>query len=101
MPRSRRGQIHVFNNLFTASGNSYCTNAGQDAKLLVQNNLYLSVNNPLTITQNGSLKSEGNDFSGSTGSQSGSGNGFSPPYTFSLDSTSGLEAVLRAEVGPK
>ena len=25
MPRSRRGKIHIFNNLFTATGNSYCT----------------------------------------------------------------------------
>ena len=30
MPRTRRGNIHVFNNLYTSAGNSYCTNAGID-----------------------------------------------------------------------
>ena len=101
MPRSRRGQIHVFNNLFTASGNSYCTNAGQDAKLLVQNNVYAGVNNPLQVANNGTLRSEGNDFTGSTGNQMGQGNGFTPTYSFNLDPTSGLRAALEAGVGPQ
>ena len=41
MPRTRRGKIHVYNNLFTAKGNSYCTNAGFEATLLVENNVYV------------------------------------------------------------
>lgn len=101
MPRTRRGQIHVFNNLYTASGNSYCTNAGQDAKLLVQNNVYAGVNNPLQVANNGTLKSEGNDFTNSTGNKTGSGNGFTPPYQFKLDATGSLRASLEAQVGPK
>ena len=35
MPRTRAGKIHVFNNLFTATGDSYCTNAGDGTHLLV------------------------------------------------------------------
>jgi pectate lyase len=100
MPRTRRGQIHVFNNLFTATGNSYCTNAGQDAKLLVQNNFYASVSSPLQVTANGNMKAEGNDFTNSTGNQSASGTGFTPPYPFELDATSTLRATLEAQVGP-
>ncbi|HYJ11410.1 MAG TPA: hypothetical protein VEX18_20445, partial [Polyangiaceae bacterium] len=100
MPRSRRGQIHVFNNLFTATGNSYCTNAGQDAKLLVQNNFYTGVSSPLQVTANGNMKAEGNDFTNSTGNQSASGTGFTPPYPFELDATSSLRATLEAQVGP-
>ena len=100
MPRTRRGQIHVFNNLYTATGNSYCTNAGQDAKLLVQNNVYAGVNNPLQVAANGSLKSEGNDFSNSTGNKTASGSGFTPPYQFKLDATNTLRAALEAQVGP-
>lgn len=100
MPRTRRGQIHVFNNLFTASGNSYCTNAGQDAKLLVQNNLYSGVNNPFQLANNGIMKEEGNVFTNTTGDQTGSGAGFTPPYAFTLDATAGLEAAVRAAAGP-
>ncbi|HEX2873948.1 MAG TPA: hypothetical protein VHP33_21985 [Polyangiaceae bacterium] len=101
MPRTRRGQIHVFNNLYTAAGNSYCTNAGQDAKLLVQNNVYAGVNSPLQVTANGNMKQEGNDFTNSTGNKAASGSGFTPPYQFKLDATSTLRAALEAGVGPK
>lgn len=101
MPRSRRGQIHLFNNLFTASGNSYCSDAGQDAKLLVQNSIYSGVNNPFSLRNNGTLRSEGNTFPGSTGNQSGSGNGFTPPYTVTLDPTDGLQAAIEAGAGPQ
>jgi pectate lyase len=101
MPRTRRGQIHVFNNLYTAAGNSYCTNAGFEARLLVQNNAYVGVNRPIDVTMGGDLLSEGNLFQGTTGNQNADGDGFVPPYDFQLDPTQGLEAALRAEVGPK
>jgi pectate lyase len=101
MPRSRRGQIHVLNNLFTASGNSYCTNAGQDARLLVENNVYIGVNNPLQVANNGNMRSVGNVFTMTTGTQSAMGTGFTPTYTYMADPTSGLEAAIRAGVGPK
>jgi pectate lyase len=100
MPRTRRGKIHVFNNLFTATGNSYCTNAGQDAKLLVQNNVYAGVSTPLQVSANGDMKSEGNDFTNSTGNTSVSGSGFTPAYPFKLDATATLRATLEAQVGP-
>ena len=101
MPRTRRGQIHVFNNLYTSAGNSYCTNAGQDAKLLVQNNVYAGVNSPLQVSGNGNMKQEGNDFTNSTGNKAAAGSGFTPPYPFKLDATSTLRATLEAGVGPK
>jgi pectate lyase len=101
MPRTRRGQIHVFNNLYTAAGNSYCTNAGQDAKLLVQNNVYAGVNAPLQVTANGNMKEEGNDFIDTTGNTSATGSGFTPPYPFQLDATASLRQTLEAQVGPQ
>ena len=36
MPRTRRGQIHVFNSLYTSEGNSYCTDAGFEARFPLQ-----------------------------------------------------------------
>jgi pectate lyase len=102
MPRSRRGRIHLFNNLFTSTGNSYCTNAGQDARLLVENSLYLNVTGPLQVTQNGDMRAVGNVFMNTSGGTTNpGGTGFTPTYTYQLDPTSGLEQTIRNGVGPK
>src|SRR6185369_3397770 len=66
MPRSRAGKIHIFNNLFTAKIDSYCSNAGQDANLLVENSVFDSVAAPFAISQNGTIVSNGNVFSNTT-----------------------------------
>jgi pectate lyase len=100
MPRTRRGKIHLFNNLFTSSGNSYCTNAGFEAKLLVENNIYVGVDDPLDVS-GGSLRAEGNVFRDTTGNRSGSGSGFSPTYTYTLEPTAGLEDTVRTQAGPR
>lgn len=101
MPRTRFGDIHVFNNLYTSSGNLYCTNAGIQTHVLVQNNVYRNVNNPLSPDGNGDMRAEGNVFEGTTGNQSdNNGTGFTPPYPFDLDPTDGLADALMAEVGP-
>ncbi|MGC4095266.1 MAG: hypothetical protein QM756_46555 [Polyangiaceae bacterium] len=99
MPRTRRGKIHVFNNLYTSSGNSYCTNAGQDAVLLVENNVYSGVNQPFTLSGNGVMRAVGNLQTNAAGTPP-NGAGFTPPYTYKADATSGLEAALRSGVGP-
>jgi pectate lyase len=100
MPRTRRGNIHVLNNLYTSTGNSYCTNAGQDAKLLVENNVYIGVNSPLQVANNGTLRSVGNVFTMTTGTMTTSGMGFTPTYVYTADPTSGLEAAIRSGAGP-
>jgi len=109
MPRTRAGQIHVFNNLYTSSGNSYCTNAGWDARLLVQNNVYVGVNNPYNIStfpapnqaHNGNMAIAGNLLSSATNVSAPTGSGFQPPYVYELDPTSGLEAAIRSGAGPR
>lgn len=101
MPRSRFGDIHVFNNLFTAEGNSYCTNAGISSHLLVENNIYRGVNNPLSPDGNGDMRAEGNVFDDTEGNESDNGGvGFDPPYAYHLDATKGLDDRLEDEVGP-
>jgi pectate lyase len=101
MPRTRRGQIHVFNSLYTSSGNSFCTNAGFEARLLVQNNIYIGVNDPLDPNDTGSMLAQGNVFMGTTGTMAGNGTGFTPPYAFQLDATANLEQAIRSGVGPQ
>src|SRR4029079_1460469 len=66
MPRTRFGQIHVFNNLYTAVGNSYCTNSGIQTHVRVENNVYNGVNRPLAPDANGDMKAQGNLFVGAT-----------------------------------
>ncbi len=101
MPRSRFGDIHVFNNLFTSSGNRYCTNAGISTHLLVENNIYRGVNNPLSPDGNGDMRAKGNVFEDTSGNQSDNGGvGFDPPYGYTLDPTDGLDALIQAEAGP-
>jgi len=102
MPRTRQGDIHVFNNLYTSAGNSYCTNAGSETHLLVENNVYIGVNNPLSPDANGDMLARGNLFQNVTGNQDDDGgSGFTPPYTYTLDATSNLSATLMSQVGPR
>ena len=102
MPRTRRGNIHVFNNLYTSAGNSYCTNAGIDTHVLVENNAYIGVNNPLSPDANGDMLARGNLFQNVTGNQTDDGgSGFTPPYAYTLDPTSNLSATLMSQVGPR
>jgi pectate lyase len=101
MPRSRDGKIHVVNSLFTASGNSYCTNSGNLSSLLVENNVYIGVNNPLQEDADGNMLARGNVFTNTTGSKTAGGTGFTPPYALTPDATTNLEATIRGQAGPR
>ena len=102
MPRSRAGKIHLFNNLFTAAGNNYCSNAGQGAALLVENSIYNGVKAPFQINSDAvGLVSTGNTFPGSTGTTTGSGSAFTPPYAYAPDSVASLQASIEANAGPE
>jgi pectate lyase len=100
-PRTRAGQIHVFNNLFTSTGNSYCSQAGVGATLLVENNVYRRVNNPHLVDPAGNLLAVGNLYESTTGSRDSTGVGFTPPYPYTLDPTAGLADSIQQQVGPK
>jgi pectate lyase len=101
MPRTRTGKIHVFDNLFTSSGNSYCTNAGDAAHVLVENNVYSGVKDPLKPDSNGDMLARNNLFTNTSGTTSASGTGFSPPYPYTPDPASSVEAAVRAGAGPQ
>jgi pectate lyase len=100
MPRTRRGQIHVVNSLFTSTGNSYCTNSGFETHLLVENNVYIGVKNPLSPDANGDMLARSNVFTSCTGTTTASGTGFSPPYAYTPEATGALEAAIRNGAGP-
>jgi pectate lyase len=102
MPRTRFGRIHVFNNLFTAAGNSYCTNAGIQAHVLVEGNVYSGVNMPLSPDANGDMLAPtgSNVFQNTRGTTTANGTGFVPTYPYTLDGTATLAATVMAQIGP-
>lgn len=100
MPRSRRGKIHVVNNLYSAAGAKYCTNAGFEASLLVENNVYKGVGNPLSPDANGDMLARGNVFMNTTGTTVANGKGFTPPYTLAPGATDTLAAAIMSGAGP-
>jgi pectate lyase len=102
MPRSRRGKIHILNSLYTATGNSYCSNAGQDAKLLVEGTVYNGVKAPFQTSQNGiiSAPSGSNQFTNTSGTTTGTGASFGPTYPYTVEPASGVQAAVMAGAGP-
>jgi pectate lyase len=100
MPRTRRGQIHVVNNLYTAVGDSYCTNSGFETHLLVENNVYNGVKNPLSPDANGDMLARGNVFTSTSGTTMANGTGFTPPYTYAPEPTDALAAAIMSGAGP-
>lgn len=100
MPRTRRGNIHVVNSLYTSVGDSYCTNSGFETHLLVENNVYAGVKNPLSPDANGDMLARGNVFDKTTGTTTAIGKGFTPPYTYAPEPTDKLAAAIMSGAGP-
>jgi len=100
MPRTRNGKIHVVNSLFTSAGNSYCTNSGFQSHLLVENNVYSGVKNPLQPDANGDMLARGNVFTSTSGTTTASGTGFAPPYSYTPEATGALAASIMSGAGP-
>jgi pectate lyase len=108
MPRVRFGRVHVFNSLYTASGNNYCIGVGDHSNIRSENNVFIGVQNPIKdyasdSANAGLIRSSGNDYSRASGSKDdiGIGSVFTPGYSVSLDPTSSVEAAVRAGAGPQ
>jgi pectate lyase len=101
MPRTRAGKIHLFNNLFTATGNSYCTNAGDGTHLLVESNVYSGVKAPLQPDSNGDMLAKNNIFTNTSGTTTANGTGFSPTYSYTADAASSVQSAVQAGAGPQ
>jgi len=108
MPRVRFGQVHVFNNYYSAKGNNYCVGAALQARVVVENNVFDDVSQP-HIFYDGETTAQmvatGNQYSGASiaqvGQQSGQGAAFDPPYDYTLDPASGIKALVLSNAGPR
>jgi pectate lyase len=102
MPMSRYGTIHLYNNYFSATNNSYCSNARTNAQFLSENNFYAGVDDPLYKTSNGRIRTAGNIYQGCTGLiDAGADTIFSPPYSYALDPATDVPALVQAGAGAR
>jgi len=101
MPRIRFGKVHVYNDLFTSKQANYCVRVCYQANLLVEGNAFVGTHNPIQYYTADSAKyppgvatMRENLFHGTDGDTTGDGHGFVPPYTYTLEDASTLQAEL-------
>jgi pectate lyase len=101
MPRVRFGKVHVYNNLFTSRQASYCVRVCYKSSLLIEGNAFVGTHNPIQYYAADSLKyppgvatMRKNLFQNSDGDTTGDGHGFTPPYAYTLENASAIQAEL-------
>jgi pectate lyase len=108
-PRVRFGKNHLFNNLWSSTASNYCIRAGKQAQLLLENNVFVGVNNPQVFNNSSDqatafITSSNNAYDNTTGAQAVGGGGtpfISPPYDYALDRATEVEAAVRSRAGPE
>lgn len=88
MPRVRFGQVHVYNNYYSCSGNNYCIHPGVEAQLLVEKNYFNTVDEPIDEPEADALvHATGNTMSHCTNvhGEVGGDTVFTPPYPYRPD----------------
>ena len=105
-PRVRFGKNHIFNNLYTATGNNYGIGVGVNANILDHDNVFVGIANPIqSVSYSNSasiVSSRNNIYSGTTGLTADKGTGvFSPSYAYTAQAASLVQADVQANAGPK
>jgi pectate lyase len=105
MPRVRFGEVHVFNNYYTSSGNNYAVGAALQSRVRVENNVFEGVSNPhifYDAEPTAQMVAVGNLYTNTTGErQMGQGSAFMPPYAYKLEDVATVAASVRANSGPR
>lgn len=101
MPRVRFGKIHILNCFYNCAGNNYCVGAGKSADIRVEATHFKGVKNPLSVITSGwvAYQSIDNIFTNCTGTQTGAGTAFTPPYTISTLAASAVESDVTGAAG--
>jgi pectate lyase len=99
MPRTRYGDIHVFNNLYTSRNNNYCIRSGVSARLLVENNFFWMVKDPVVL-DGGQVLQRGNALDFTTGSIADTKTAFTPPYSYPMDPADTVPTLVTEMAGP-
>jgi len=102
MPRIRFGQVHVFNNYYSARANADCVRVGVESDLRLENNVFDGVNNPIAdpIEPTAVVIASGNVATPDPIDDFAIGIAFSPPYPYALEPAVEVESRVRAGAGP-
>jgi pectate lyase len=98
MPRTRYGDIHIFNNLYTSDDANYCVRAGVQSRMLVEGNYFLGVSEPIDL-DGGSVLEQNNVFDRVQDLVPGVGPGFEPLYDYTLDEATELPRMIAEGAG--
>lgn len=102
MPRVRFGQVHILNSYFNSTVSKSCVQAGFEANLLVESNLFENVKKPIDLMDKNSTAVEvkNNTFSGVTSDTVGNGKAaFMPPYTIATLNASAVKSAVAVTTG--
>jgi pectate lyase len=104
MPRVRYGRVHSYNNYFNAPGNNYCVRAALESEVFLEKNYFENVKTPwekfITTGATGLVSAVSNVFVDVNGqTDPGTDTVFTPPYTYTLDDTTGLPGVVTNNAG--
>ena len=107
-PRVRFGKIHLFNNLWSSADGTYCVRAGTSAQILVEKSVFSSIINAQEFyegsEQSASITASDNVYDNTTGTAATGGSGppfTTPPYAYTPEPTSGLQAAIQSQAGPR
>ena len=102
MPRVRFGDVHVFNNYYSSTGNNYAVRSAYEARVLVENNYFDGIDTPHEIYDaTGELVANGNIYDGTSGATDEAGSAFTPGYSYSLDAASDVPTLVMQGAGPQ
>jgi pectate lyase len=105
MPRVRYGQVHVFNSLYSASGDNYCIGVGVFANVLTESNVFIGVRDPIESASYSNdqsvVVSHDNLYVDTGGANADRGSAvFTPPYGYELDPARTVQAQVENGAGP-
>jgi len=101
MPSGSYCTVHMYNNYFSCTGNSYCSNGRDGSQMLSENNYYNTVKDPLYVENGGLLKTSGNKFYKCTGEKmmEGTDTVFTPPYSYAPDPVADVPLLVQYGAG--
>jgi pectate lyase len=107
MPASSYGRIHMYNNYFNCTNNSYCSNARNETQILSVSNYYAGVKSPLYADagSTGLIRTMGNIYSGTSGNAPAPGTDTlgpdldPPPYAYVADAAADVPSIVMAGAG--
>jgi pectate lyase len=109
MPRVRFGQVHIYNNYYSSSGNNDCIRAGTNAHILSESNYFYQVAQPHSFHSDvdeatSSITERDNVYDATTGANASGGGGTpftTPPYSAPIDSANDVPVLVQTCAGPQ